>query len=171
MKLAELINTNHWLSVEMTLLKLYPEQFENIDAYNGIYRNLQEMKVEENKIKIIIDQDYDEETGELCFPDVYGRNDNEKDVLKEALALEFVPWQEWLGMTIEERTMKNFNELEIIAHCLYEMTFMGYEEEEIQNQLLEIMKIEEEYKNMTEEEKKSRTQSVDDFLRELDNEE
>ncbi len=86
----------------------------------------------------------------------------------ESYAIEFVPWKEWLGMTINKDTLVEFNELEIISHCLYEMTFVGYNEEEIQEQFSAINDSMEEYKNMTDEEKKMNTKSLDDLLKEGD---
>jgi hypothetical protein len=40
-----------------------------------------------------------------------------------------------VGIETQPKTLSDFNELEIIAHCLYEMTFGGYEEKEIQAEL------------------------------------
>jgi len=40
-------------------------------------------------------------------------------------AIEFTEWKQWLGMDIASVTLKRFLELEIITHCLYEMTFIG----------------------------------------------
>jgi hypothetical protein len=67
-------------------------------------------------------------------------------------------------MDIDENTLQDFTELEIIAHCLYEMTFMGFEEEEIQPELDKLKGIADEYKNMSDEEKKENTISLDDLF-------
>ncbi|WP_310554411.1 DUF6557 family protein [Flavobacterium sp.] len=163
MKLAQIIRSNNWLSVEMTLLKLYPDQSESIEAYKKVYGNLQEMKVDINDIKIEIDQEYDDETGDLCFANVYGVNEKSTNEITNGVAIEFEPWSKWLGMTISERTCIEFNELEIIAHCLWEMTYMGYDENEIQSELCEIKNVREEYMKLSEEEKKTKTKSIDDF--------
>lgn len=34
-------------------------------------------------------------------------------------------------MDIEESTVNNYSQLDILVHCLHEMTFNGYSEEEI----------------------------------------
>ena len=73
-------------------------------------------------------------------------------------------------MTIDRDTLKEFNQLEIISHCLYEMTFMGYDEETIQQYLADMEKSVEDFKNMTEEEKRANTKSLDDLLKELEEE-
>lgn len=87
------------------------------------------------------------------------------------MALEFVPWREWLGMTIPRKLLSDFNEPEIIAHCLYEMTFHGFDEKKIQAEFAEIKKSAEEMKNLTTEELNSKAISLDDLLDELDKEE
>ena len=71
-------------------------------------------------------------------------------------------------MDIDKNTLQDFTELEIIAHCLYEMTFIDFEEEEIQAEMDKLKDIADEYKNMTEEEKKENTISLDDLLKDLD---
>ncbi|NLO51569.1 MAG: hypothetical protein GX103_10490, partial [Bacteroidales bacterium] len=77
----------------------------------------------------------------------------------------------WLGMEISQESLQHFSELEIISHCLYEMTFVGFEEEEIQKELNSLEKSIEEYKNMTDEEKKANTISLEELLKDLENDE
>jgi len=171
MKLAEIIRTNNWLSVELTLLNLYPDQQENIEAYKEVYKKLVTSEIEESEIQIEIEKAYDEVTSEENIPHIYGtksrKNENQ---ITENLAIEFVPWKEWLGMNLSRKALADFNELEIISHCLYEMTFMGYIEDEIQGQLTDLEKTVNEYKNMSAEEKKNNTRSIDDLFMEIENE-
>lgn len=49
-------------------------------------------------------------------------------------ALEFQPWQHWLGMEIEQETLDKFPPEAIVAHCLWEMTFISFDEKEIRAQ-------------------------------------
>jgi hypothetical protein len=171
MKLGEIIKSNNWLSVELTLLNLYPDQEKNLAAYRSIYEDLQHMEPDESEIEIVIEQDYDEESEEYGVGNVYGIDHASTNDVNNGVALEFTKWNKWLGMRIHELTTTTFTELEIIAHCLYEMTFMGYEEDEIQEEFERIKGIAEEYKNLSPEEKKSRTKSLDDLLEELYEEE
>ena len=87
--------------------------------------------------------------------------------MTDSYAIEFVEWKNWLGMDVAPETTKNFSDLEIIAHCLYEMTFIGYEENEIQEQFNTIKNEIEEYKNLAEEEKKETTISLDELMKQL----
>jgi hypothetical protein len=50
----------------------------------------------------------------------------------EKYALDFTPWSEWLGMEIDEVSLKELKPHEIVAHCLWEMTFFSFDEEETQ---------------------------------------
>lgn len=70
-------------------------------------------------------------------------------------------------MEVSHDTMNGFNELEIISHCLFEMTFRGFDEKEIQKELSSLKRTSDELKNMTEEERKKNTTSLDDLLKEL----
>ncbi len=73
-------------------------------------------------------------------------------------------------MEITENTLKDFTELEILCHSLYEMTFIDFEEESIQDEIKRIHDIKDEYENMSEEEKRKSTRSAEDFLKEFDDE-
>lgn len=171
MQLKDLIQTNNWLSVSMTLTILYPDQNESLPAYEKVHNILLKMEPADSETEIVLQQCYDDETNEESYVDVSGiKKDNQNLQLAESLAIEFVPWVQWLGMTVSSSTLKQFTELEIISHCLYEMTFMGYDEKEIQKQLSDIKTTAEEYENMTPEERKNNSKSLDDFLKELDDE-
>ena len=167
MQFNELIETNNWLSISITLTNLYPNQKESLTAYEKVYDILLQMEPSDSDIEIVLQQCYDDETNEESYVAVSGLK---KDNPTEGLAIEFVPWTEWLGMNVSNDALKQFNQLEIISHCLYEMTFMGFDENEIQKQLSEIKKTAEEYENMTPEERKNNSTSLEDFLKELDDE-
>ena len=165
MKLIDIINANHWLSVELTLVHLYPDQEEMLDEYRSVYEILKNTEPENNNMRIVLteyDSDPDDESELKTYIDVSGE-DNTKNESGQIIsyAIEFVEWKRWLGMDITPETLINFTELEIIAHCLYEMTFIGFDEDEIKEQLESLDNTIEEYKNLTEEEKKQRTFSFD----------
>ena len=170
MKLIELIRRNSWLSVELTLLDIYHEEKKNISGYEEIFRQLVSMPVIETDMIIEIKREIDDFDNEE-YIDISGRKKNEPKDQKEqetSYALEFTPWSEWLGMQIDKNSIKNFTELEIISRCLFEMTFVGFDENEIQEELNKINDTTEEYKLLTEEEKRLRTNSLEDFKRQMD---
>jgi len=167
---ATLIQNNAWLSIELTLLELYPDEKENIPGYQKMYNQLQLLSPTPTEINIVVKWETDDFDG-TKYVDVSGKYNNPKTEEEEfSQALEFTPWNEWLAMEIASESLQDFNELEIIAHCIYEMTFVGFEEEEIQEKIQDIEAEAEKYKNMTEEERKDNTTSLDDFFKDLDDE-
>lgn len=155
----------------MTLTSLYPDQEEGLNAYKKVFGTLQRMTPTDSDIEIVLTPFYDDETNEASYVDVSGRKPNSKDSpLSESLAIEFVPWTQWLGMTISSDTSKDFSELEIISHCLYELTFAGYDEKEIQRQFSSLKSIVDEYKNRTVEKKQKNTESSGDYVPEENDE-
>ena len=159
-----LIDTNHWLSVEFTLKKLYSDLFEDTESYRKVYEKLKQISPQNTDITLVIRPYADKEGEEITVHDVYGKKPHEE----YGLALDFMTWDKWLGFSISEETMSSYNELEIIAHSLYEMTFFGYDEEEIQKQFKSIERIAEEYKNMSPEEKKANTITLEELKKRLE---
>ncbi|MCD4669727.1 MAG: hypothetical protein K8S14_04715 [Actinomycetia bacterium] len=171
MKLIELIRQNSWLSIELTLLDIYPEEKKNISGYEEIFSQFVSMPVIETDMIIEIKREIDDFDNEE-YIDISGRKKNRPKDQKEqeiSYALEFTPWSEWLGMQIDKNSTKNFTELEIISRCLFEMTFVGFDENGIQKELNKINDTVEEYKLLTDEEKKLRTISLEDFKQQMDN--
>lgn len=168
--LIALIKNNAWLSIELALLDLYPDEKEKIVGYQKMFNKLQLISPIPTDISIVVKGETDD-FDNTKYVDVSGKYKNPKTEEEQfSQALEFTPWSEWLAMEIAAESLQNFNELEIIAHCLYEMTFIGFEEEEIQEKIQNIEAEAEKYKNMTEEERKENTISLDELFKDLDDE-
>lgn len=174
MKFHELIKSNNRLSVELTLLDLYSDQENLLDEYRHVFETLKVLEPVGSEMEIVLTQydDLDEEGENKAYVDVSGQDGIKDDFgITISYALEFTEWNKWLGMTISQATMENFSELEIIAHCLFEMTFIGFDEEEIQEEWKSLNKTIEDYENLTEEEKNQSTISLDELKASLDNDE
>ncbi len=166
MKFTDLIKTNSWLSIKMVLIQLYPGEKKSVSAYEQVFNDLKLMEPVAGDVSIVLSNENDD-FDNSSYVDVSGRENNPKEnpnELTDSLAIEFTPWNEWLGMDIEKNILQDFTELEIIVHCLYEMTFMGFDEEEIQAEMDKLNSISDEYKNMSDEEKKENTISLDDLF-------
>jgi hypothetical protein len=74
-----------------------------------------------------------------------------------------VPWKEWLGMEISDKTAKELDLNEIVALCLNEMTFSGFDEDTIQQYWTDLFKESIEFQNMTPEERKENTYTLDEI--------
>jgi hypothetical protein len=64
--------------------------------------------------------------------DIYGtkpKNDSAR------YGMEFCPWVDWVSMFITQESLDNFSKEDIVAGCLYEMTFFGFTEENVSNEL------------------------------------
>jgi hypothetical protein len=173
MKLNDLIKSYNWLSVELTLLQLYPEQEEMLDEYRNVFEKLKITEpAEYDELEIILtehDSDPNFESEKSTYVDVSGQKKiPEPNDITNRYAIEFLEWDKWLGMDLATETTKKFSDLEIIAHCLYEMTFIDYDEEAIQEQLKSLNDLAKEYKQLTDEEKEQKTISLDELIKRLD---
>lgn len=53
-------------------------------------------------------------------------------------ALDFLPWEEWLGYYCNQLDLEKHGETAFIAHCLWEMTFDGFSQEQVKERLDEL---------------------------------
>jgi len=154
MKFGTLIKTNSWISVETIFLTLFPDEINNIVEYEKIFNELKILEPIEKNISIVLNNivdDFDNE--EYVNVTGYYTNKIKESEFTDSLALEFTLWNEWLGMEIDQKTLSEFTEFEIICHCLFEMTFIGFDQSEIEEELERINGIMENVKNMSDEEK------------------
>ena len=133
--MKELINKYDFKSVKKRLLELYPDQKKNIDGYEKVFETLKKLKLKKDTFKISLS--ICKEKGEKEWVKVSGLSPKEKDL---TYAIEFTPWNRWLGMEIEKKTLKMFPEIDIICHCLWEMTWMGFTEKKIQKEIKSLVK-------------------------------
>ncbi|MBN1118610.1 MAG: hypothetical protein JXA77_15470 [Bacteroidales bacterium] len=170
MKLKEVIEETEWHDVEPALLRLYPEQKKNISGFEQVFNKLKQMPANESSITIKVMNVLDDFDC-IEYADVsgyYSKSINNPEKQTQSLAIDFTPWNEWLGMEIDQISLEEFDKFELIAHCLYEMTFYGFNEDDIQAELVQIQKSVEELENMTEEEKQTQLKTWDELKRELD---
>ncbi len=167
MKFIEIIKSNTWLTVELTLLRLYPEQKDSIEHYRLVYEALKFLEPIEMDIDITLYQ-YHNDDGQPSVVDVSGINlQPSPEDITNGLAIEFTSWDKWLGMGITPLTLREFSEPEIISHCLNEMTYAGFDQEEIQTEFAKLKSIVDEYKAMSAEEKERHTVSHDELRKRL----
>ena len=48
--------------------------------------------------------------------------------------IEFNPWRDWVSSFITQKTLDTLDKENIVAACLYEMTFFGFEEQRVQDE-------------------------------------
>lgn len=178
MTFKELINRHPWAGVKYQLMELYPGEAYRIDAYAEVYETLVSLSPHPTDMRIVVKEVFDPEFDDKPHVDVSGCNgslqkeqeefaqsgrspDSEFANSEVCYAIEFTPWEEWLGMAIEPATLAAFDEVGVIAHCLWEMTFAGFDQEDIQQQIRGLRETVDEIKDMTEEERKERLRPFD----------
>lgn len=151
MTFKELLET-----VDIEELKKYiKSRVENQDEYDSFVEMIDSLLsrevVEEDESKklvlaLIPQYDYfsEKDDEDNLYLDVYG-----VDETKECFALDFTPWNKWLGFPILQKSIDEFGVLSFIFNCLNEMSFISFDEEDIQREATKLNEISEGVKNGT----------------------
>ncbi|MBF0405862.1 MAG: hypothetical protein HQM10_00800 [Candidatus Riflebacteria bacterium] len=176
-----LIQKYSWEDVWPTFRKLYPDQKKSREGYKQVFSELRTVKPKATKMRIVVEEVPAERNQEgyvhvswkngTLKKAIHSKhfNDGGKSDPEESFAIEFTSWEEWLGMRIDQSSAERFYEVEIIVHCLWEMTFAGFDQASIKEQINELKRRVEEIKNMTEEERKEKLIPMEDVLKRLKN--
>ncbi len=144
------------------LIEYYPD-FEEFFKGNilSVYNKLAYME-KNNKAEsfVIVVESVDNDEDEDAWFDVFGKKNGDSD----KYALELNDWSDWLNYEIDHRTLNNLGEIDTIAHCIYELTFFGTEE----NMVKEREKLQEILENIDYSKCKS-YKSVEEMLKDLEN--
>lgn len=137
----ELLSRNKWEEIREKIISYYPKEKEGIDTYKKVYFELLNITPVENKDGMVIE--VSRENDELGSSD--GSNQTEfYDVsgLKKgdfwSYAIEFQPWEEWLGYYCNQEDLDSIGEPAFIAHAMWEMTFTGYSDEDVRRNAEEL---------------------------------
>ncbi|RMF96990.1 MAG: hypothetical protein D6734_02945 [Candidatus Schekmanbacteria bacterium] len=152
MMFKELIDKYDWDEVCTAFLQLYPDQKKNIEGYKQVFRELKMLKPIVTKMRIIIKDVFDD-YDKKYYVHVFGKNgilnkESNPEQFKDdnlgnqevSYGIELTDWAEWLAMEIETESLARYSELDIIGHCLWEMTFYGFSQEEIRKQSAQLVK-------------------------------
>ncbi len=124
-------------SIIGTLMFLYPDQQKNINEYSGLFDELIKMEVKENKDNMVISiREVQDEDSRESWEEVYGYKETEKN---QSYALDLNLFGDWLGFKIDEDVLLNYSDVDFIAFCLYEMTFFGFTDIKIEEQIQELL--------------------------------
>lgn len=126
MTLKELHSDTNWPSVREKLFSLYPNQKKSEIGYQKVYDQMSSIEPIETKFEILL-RFIEEEDPEDSYVHLSGI-DTDSDT-KESYSLMITSWEEWMGMSINEKTLKDYSASEILAHCLFEMTYTGFDPE------------------------------------------
>lgn len=107
----------------------------HVEAYNAIVEKMVELGYEDTKIKLDVEPGFIigcEDTADAITSQF--ENSPFEHGYKPTWAIEFQPWRTWLGMELSIKTMC-MPDAEVIAWCLWEMTFISNDEEDIRCRL------------------------------------
>jgi hypothetical protein len=169
MKLKELILTTNWGDVKSSLLRTYPHSKKSIDKFQNVFDALLLLNPQVTKMRLFVEEDMSLGEDEEARIDVFGKDGTlNKDLAdfrhfretgsedfansETSFALELVPWEKWLGMELDSSVLQGYANPDIIAFCLWEMTFFGFDQATIQEEKQEIDRRVVELENMSEEE-------------------
>ena len=118
-----LIQTN-WSDISSDLSRLFPEHTELMASYQTAFQELTRTGPVVNNTRITISR-Y-KPNGVLPFFVVGFEGECHKGI-----CLKFIPWQRWLGATIDPSLHHQYRHSEIVAICLQDMTWAGFSSNEV----------------------------------------
>ena len=185
MHLFHLIRVTDWPDVERSLVQHYPDACELTEGYRETYFHLRHLEPVATAMRLCVRATFRPGLDEESFLEVIGRNgtlnrdledfkylgkaeDSSYASSEAEFALDLEPWTEWLGMEIDADTLAKYSPSDLVAHCLWEMTFCGFDETAIDAQRTEIQRRVDELDAMTEGEKKEKLIPLDQVLKKFD---
>jgi len=185
MKLAEVIEKVSWAETKACLLWNYADAEKSMAGYERVFCELRKLQPTSTSMRIFIRKTFREGLDDEPFTEVVGKNgtlnkeledfkylnkseDSEYANSEIEYALDFHPWEEWLGMEVDTATHQKYAYPEILAHCLWEMTFMGFDQDTIREEKQELERRAAELKSMTEEERKQKLIPLQEMTKRLE---
>ena len=124
-KFKDLLKKYDWKDIRTVILALYPDQEKSIDGYELVLKELLILKPTKTKMCIVIEDEFDEDE-QKRYHDV-----SAKDETKNKWAFDFIDWAECLNMEIDSKTFSKYSPIDIVVHCLWEMTWYGFTRKEV----------------------------------------
>lgn len=147
---------------------IYPEDKGHKESYEKVYQDILNITPVESEYRISIEFVNEEQSlggneywavsgvNDTCFKDIPESEggvpeDHEAANKQVRYAIEFEPRAKWAGMVIDAVTVCEMPTIDIAVHCLWEMTFMGFEEGKVTEQAEIIKKRADDAKDMNSE--------------------
>ena len=133
-KLKELAKQTKWKEVKKTLLFYYPDQKKSIEEYKKVFEKVQQMPDLKTKKGEYIDiiRLTDSFEKEMEYYNVAIRQDK----ITDRYAMDFTPWKIIANLPVKRNNLLTAS---IVSQCLWEMTFHGFHEKEIQTTIKNLM--------------------------------
>ena len=138
MTLNEILEQTTWRETEASLRRHYrdfePDESDGqkafLSAHRQVFEALRELGPQPDDTVVVVDVEEDGAGFDFHVSGV-------EAATGEYVSLVFTRWERWLGMAVAPSTLEQFSPSDIVAHCLYEMAFVDYDQESIQGCLEE----------------------------------
>lgn len=144
MILAEVVRSVDWADVAAVLRRAYPAAAVEMGALATAWQELRAMEPLASRLVIVVRpyapcEEFAEEAarGAAVVSGVEPRPAEVAAASRDAAGtslpfnLSCTPWEKWLGMELAADAVQRYTAPELAAHCLAEMTFMGFTQAEI----------------------------------------
>lgn len=135
MKLQKLFKEVNWNCVWKRMVELYPDQSDNHDGYKSCIDTCLQLDATPYDMRIVLKTVSDGVevsgcNGKTIRQDAdlnYNTWMSDEQLDQEVTyALDFTSWDKWMGMDVDESNLKEFTPVDIVVHCLWEMTFVSF---------------------------------------------
>ena len=137
MNLKYLLEVYEKLDIVNHMKEVYTDTSDaSLCGYADVIEQLATIKHVSNDMVIhieYVDKDFDGTPCEEPYYNVYGKQPDDDDTY----ALDFMPWGEWLKSEMDD-SCSVLDDLDVVCHCLWEMTFHGWEEANIKETIDEL---------------------------------
>ncbi len=128
----DIVRSCAFKKVKDALLELYPDRKKLIKGYKYVFKTLKLMRPRYGKEGMVIDIEK-VGRGKNAYFSVSGVCTQKG--IKQSYAIEYTPWSEWLGCEVDRKVLRKMPREEVAAHCLWEMTFAGFTQDKIRNEI------------------------------------
>lgn len=122
MRFSVLIHSQSWESVEAMLAYHYPSYSKSLAGFKRAFDTLLRMTPKHSDFVLTIKPFEGNDSNFMSACALFDNYD---------YRLMILPWDEVLGMSIDPKTLNNYTTPEITALILWEMTFLGFDEDTI----------------------------------------
>lgn len=126
MNVQELFRAVSWKEVAPYLIENYEVRKQSLPKYKKVFEKISGCEPAPNNDRTVVCVRLIKD-GDESWYDVYGCEPGRS----ESLGLEFCTFAEWAGFDVDEESMQTMLFPELVAHMLWEMTWMGFNDEDI----------------------------------------
>lgn len=113
----------------------YKDQDKQSEAYLGMRAKLREMKAEPTAMDCVLSRCWSMDDPPEPVVDVSGVRMGDP----KSYAIAYEPWSQWLGMAVKAEPGLELSDSDMLANILYEMSWAGFDEEEIAERKTKIL--------------------------------